>query len=76
MSLIAVVVISLTVVIRIFVECIVSQMHIDIAHVRLGWSLVSLRAESSKCHLVQVNTKGTDPVQEDIDAQIVLEVVD
>jgi hypothetical protein len=75
-SLIAVVVISLTVVIRIFVECIVGQMHIDIAHVGLGRSLVSLRAKSCKCHLVQVDTQRTDPVQEDINSEIVLEVVD
>ena len=47
-------------------------MHVDVVHIRLGWSLIRLSAKPSESHLMQIDSQRTHAIQEHIDPQVVL----
>jgi len=47
-------------------------MHEHITHIASGWTLVRFCTKPCECHLMQVNAKWTDSIQENIQSKIVL----
>lgn len=76
MALVACIVISSTVIIRILIEGVIGQVHVNVVHVRFSGSLVSFSTKPCKCHLVNVDPQRTDPIQEDVDPQVIFQIVD
>lgn len=74
MSLVSIIIIAtsvLLILIGVFVQRVVGQVHKHIVQVVTGWLLVRFRAETRECQLVKVYTQWVDAIQEDVKTQVI-----
>jgi hypothetical protein len=62
MTFISIFIISLLVILTVLIECIISQVHINVVHVLFSGPLILSCAEASEGHLVQVYTQWGNTV--------------
>jgi hypothetical protein len=70
-AFISIFIISLLVILAVFVQRVVCQVHVHIVHVLFGRPLILRRAKASEGHLVKVDTQWRDSVQHNVDSQII-----
>lgn len=64
------------VVVAVFVDSVVCEVHEDVLEVALQWAFVRDSSESGKSFFVYENSKGADTVDKDVDSKIELQAID